>query len=183
MNRGCRYAHGGWLLRRCRTCRRRTIWALKRSSQRPVVSRPILNGLPKAGAIRRRIFSSAERRTTPERCCEKPARPWREACRRARPVPCRGDRRAGAEIDGGIASRIDGVPFGIVLNRDAARFYDEGEDFWPKRYAIWGRLVAGQPDQIAYACWTRLVSPDSCPRSSRRYATTASRGLPRPAWS
>lgn len=27
---------------------------------------------------------------------------------------------------------------------------DEGEDFWPKRYAIWGRLVAQQPDQIAY---------------------------------
>ena len=55
------------------------------------------------------------------------------------------------KFDGGIASRIDGVPFGIVLNREARRFYDEGEDFWPKRYAIWGRLVAGQPDQIAYA--------------------------------
>jgi len=26
-----------------------------------------------------------------------------------------------------------------------------GEDFWPKRYAIWGRLVAGQPDQIGYS--------------------------------
>ncbi|NNM75294.1 FAD-binding protein, partial [Enterovirga aerilata] len=25
-----------------------------------------------------------------------------------------------------------------------------GEDIWPKRYAIWGRLVAAQPDQIAY---------------------------------
>ena len=55
------------------------------------------------------------------------------------------------KYDGGIASRIDGVPFGMVLNRDGKRFYDEGEDFWPKRYAIWGRLVAGQPDQIAYA--------------------------------
>ena len=40
--------------------------------------------------------------------------------------------------------------FGIVVNRDAQRFYDEGEDVWPKRYAIWGRLVAAQPDQIAY---------------------------------
>jgi tricarballylate dehydrogenase len=37
-----------------------------------------------------------------------------------------------------------------VVNRNALRFYDEGEDIWPKRYAIWGRLVAGQPDQIAY---------------------------------
>ena len=55
------------------------------------------------------------------------------------------------KYDGGIASRIDGVPFGVVLNKHAKRFYDEGEDFWPKRYAIWGRLVAGQPDQIAYA--------------------------------
>ncbi len=29
--------------------------------------------------------------------------------------------------------------------------HDEGEDFWPKRYAIWGRLVAQQPGQIAYS--------------------------------
>jgi tricarballylate dehydrogenase len=53
--------------------------------------------------------------------------------------------------DGGIVTRLDCVPFGIVVNRDARRFYDEGEDFWPKRYAIWGRLVAQQPDQIAYS--------------------------------
>ena len=45
-------------------------------------------------------------------------------------------------------TRLDCVVFGIVVNRDAARFYDEGEDFWPKRYAIWGRLIAAQPDQI-----------------------------------
>ena len=55
------------------------------------------------------------------------------------------------KYDGGIASRIDGVPFSMVVNQNCDRFYDEGEDFWPKRYAIWGRLVAGQPDQIAYA--------------------------------
>jgi tricarballylate dehydrogenase len=54
------------------------------------------------------------------------------------------------KFDGGIVTRLDCVPFGIVVNRDARRFYDEGEDFWPKRYAIWGRLVAQQPDQIAY---------------------------------
>ena len=55
------------------------------------------------------------------------------------------------KYDGGIASRIDGVPFSLVVNRNCERFYDEGEDFWPKRYAIWGRLVAAQPDQVAYA--------------------------------
>ncbi|MGS1115702.1 FAD-dependent tricarballylate dehydrogenase TcuA [Castellaniella sp. UC4442_H9] len=53
--------------------------------------------------------------------------------------------------DGGICTRIDCVSLGIVVNREARRFYDEGEDFWPKRYAIWGRLVAGQPGQIAYS--------------------------------
>ncbi|MCM2328263.1 MAG: FAD-dependent tricarballylate dehydrogenase TcuA [Lysobacter sp.] len=53
--------------------------------------------------------------------------------------------------DGGIVTRVDAVSLGIVVNRDAQRFYDEGEDFWPKRYAIWGRLVAGQPGQIGYS--------------------------------
>jgi len=55
------------------------------------------------------------------------------------------------KFDGGIATRLDCVPFSIVVNREAERFYDEGEDFWPKRYAIWGRLVAGQSGQIGYA--------------------------------
>ena len=54
------------------------------------------------------------------------------------------------KFDGGIITRLDCVVFGIVVNRDAQRFYDEGEDIWPKRYAIWGRLVAAQPGQIAY---------------------------------
>jgi tricarballylate dehydrogenase len=55
------------------------------------------------------------------------------------------------KFDGGIATRIDSIPFGVVLNRDAQRFYDEGEDIWPKRYAIWGSLVAEQPGQIAFS--------------------------------
>ena len=55
------------------------------------------------------------------------------------------------KFDGGIVTRLDCVAFGIVVNKLAERFYDEGEDFWPKRYAIWGRLVAQQPDQIAYS--------------------------------
>ena len=54
------------------------------------------------------------------------------------------------KFDGGIITRLDCVVFGIVVNKQAKRFYDEGEDIWPKRYAIWGRLVAAQPDQIAY---------------------------------
>ncbi len=52
--------------------------------------------------------------------------------------------------DGGICTRVDCVSFGIVVNKHAQRFSDEGEDFWPKRYAFWGRLVAHQPSQIGY---------------------------------
>jgi tricarballylate dehydrogenase len=54
------------------------------------------------------------------------------------------------KYDGGIITRLDCVVFGIVVNKHAQRFYDEGEEIWPKRYAIWGRLVAQQVDQIAY---------------------------------
>jgi tricarballylate dehydrogenase len=57
----------------------------------------------------------------------------------------------GPKFDGGIVTRLDSVPFSIVVNRDGERFYDEGEDVWPKRYAIWGRLIAQQPGQIAYS--------------------------------
>ncbi len=53
--------------------------------------------------------------------------------------------------DGGICTRIDCVSLGVVVNREARRFYDEGEDFWPKRYAIWGRLVAQQPGQVGFS--------------------------------
>ena len=57
----------------------------------------------------------------------------------------------GPDFDGGIVTRLDSIPFGIVVNKQAQRFYDEGEDLWPKRYAIWGGLIARQPDQLAYS--------------------------------
>ena len=55
------------------------------------------------------------------------------------------------KFDGGIVTRLDCIPFGIVVDHEGHRFYDEGEDIWPKRYAIWGRLVALRPKQAAYA--------------------------------
>ena len=55
------------------------------------------------------------------------------------------------KFDGGIVTRLDCLSLGIVVNQHAERFYDEGEDFWPKRYAIWGTLVARQPGQIAFS--------------------------------
>jgi len=90
--------------------------------------------------------------------------------------------------DGGICTRIDCVSLGVVVNSQGERFYDEGEDFWPKRYAIWGRLVAQQPGQIGYALIDskavgRFMPPvfpgvqaDSLPELARRL------GLPQEAF-
>jgi len=61
------------------------------------------------------------------------------------------------KYDGGIITRLDCVVFGVVVNNRSERFYDEGEDIWPKRYAIWGRLVAQQPDQIAFIIFDHSV--------------------------
>ena len=55
------------------------------------------------------------------------------------------------KFDGGIVTRVDCVPLGIMVNKEGNRYYDEGEDFWPMRYAIWGRLVAQQTDQISFS--------------------------------
>jgi tricarballylate dehydrogenase len=54
-------------------------------------------------------------------------------------------------FDGGIATRLDSVPFGIVVNMHGCRFSDEGANLWPKRYASWGTLIALQEGQIAYS--------------------------------
>jgi tricarballylate dehydrogenase len=62
------------------------------------------------------------------------------------------------KFDGGIATRLDTIPFGIAVNKLGQRFYDEGEDIWPKRYAIWGRNIADQPDQIVYSLWDSKVN-------------------------
>ena len=62
------------------------------------------------------------------------------------------------KFDGGIATRLDTIPFGIAVNQFGQRFYDEGEDIWPKRYATWGRRIAEQPGQIATALWDSKVN-------------------------
>jgi tricarballylate dehydrogenase len=55
------------------------------------------------------------------------------------------------QFDGGIVTRLDTVPFSIAVNKYGRRFSDEGIDIWPKRYAVWGGLIARQDDQIAYS--------------------------------
>ena len=61
------------------------------------------------------------------------------------------------KFNGGIVTRVDSIPFSITVNREGERFYDEGEDLWPKRYAIWGKLIAGQPGQVAYSIFDKKV--------------------------
>ena len=57
----------------------------------------------------------------------------------------------GPKFDGGIVTRLDGVPFGIVVDANGRRFHDEGASVGPRRYAIWGDLVARRPNPIAFA--------------------------------
>ncbi len=63
----------------------------------------------------------------------------------------------GPQFEGGIVTRVDSVPFSVMVNEDADRFYDEGEELWPKRYATWGRLIAEQPNQRAWSVFDRRV--------------------------
>ncbi len=59
------------------------------------------------------------------------------------------DARSPAD-DGGIVTRIRGMPLGIVVDRDGRRFRDEGADTASTRYAAWGQRLAACPAQIAW---------------------------------
>ena len=59
------------------------------------------------------------------------------------------------KFDGGIVTRLDCVPFGIVVNQEGRRFYDEGEDgdirAREEAPAPWQRASAAAPRQAAGA--------------------------------
>jgi tricarballylate dehydrogenase len=88
------------------------------------------------------------------------------------------------KFDGGIVTRLDSLPLGIVVNQNGRRFEDEGADLWPKRYAIWGRLIALQPGQIAYSIFDSKVQGRFMPsvfppvRAQSIAELAASLGLP-----
>ena len=94
--------------------------------------------------------SSAARRTTRARCCrlmlDAGAQPVGDRAR----VPRGRDRRARAEVR---RRHRHAARLRVARHRrqpHAERFYDEGEDFWPKRYAIWGSAgrAAARPDRV-----------------------------------
>jgi len=61
------------------------------------------------------------------------------------------------KFEGGIVTRVDSIPFSIVLNSDGERFSDEGEDLWPMRYATWGGLIGQQPGQKVFSIFDAKV--------------------------
>jgi tricarballylate dehydrogenase len=65
--------------------------------------------------------------------------------------------------DGGIATRVLGIPAGIVVDRSGRRFHDEGGDTGPTRYAVWGRKVAEQPGQCAWLILDSAVETGAPP--------------------
>lgn len=81
------------------------------------------------------------------------------------------------KFDGGIVTRIDCITHGIVVNNDGKRFYDEGEDFWPKRYAIWGRLIAEQKKQSAFVIIDHKMIREFLPTVLSPYASKDIKGL------
>ncbi|HEY7926640.1 MAG TPA: FAD-dependent tricarballylate dehydrogenase TcuA [Candidatus Dormibacteraeota bacterium] len=76
-------------------------------------------------------------------------------------------------FDGGIATRLDSVPYSIVVNRGGDRFADEGSDIWPKRYASWGGLIAAQDGQIAYSIYDAQAAPLFMPSMYPAYTGTS----------
>src|SRR5258708_9448191 len=56
-----------------------------------------------------------------------------------------GDARA-PKFDGEIVTRLDAIPFVIVFNQQGPRFYDEGENIWPKPYAPSTRFISPPPN-------------------------------------
>jgi tricarballylate dehydrogenase len=81
------------------------------------------------------------------------------------------------KYDAGIVSRLDSVPFGVVVNQRGLRFYDEGEEIWPKRYAIWGGLILSQPGQIAYSIVDSKTIDEFLPPLYKPYQADTLRGL------
>jgi len=61
-------------------------------------------------------------------------------------------------FDGGIVTRLDGLPHGIVVDRDGRRFADEGAVVGPSRYTAWGELVARCPGVTAFSVFDAAIA-------------------------
>ena len=71
-------------------------------------------------------------------------------------------------FDGGIVTRVDAVSLGIVVNREAQRFYDEGEDSGPSATRSGGGWWPRSPARSAIRSSTPSPWDASCRPCSRR---------------
>ncbi len=53
------------------------------------------------------------------------------------------------DVEGG-ANRVDGYQYGVLINNEGERFFDEGEDARAHTYAKLGRIIFEQPGHTAY---------------------------------
>jgi tricarballylate dehydrogenase len=56
---------------------------------------------------------------------------------------------AAPKYEGG-ANRVDGYQYGVLINDEGERFFDEGEDARAHTYAKLGRIIFEQPNHKAY---------------------------------
>lgn len=56
---------------------------------------------------------------------------------------------ASPDVEGG-ANRVDGYQFGVLINNNGERFFDEGEDARAHTYAKLGRIIFEEPGHVAY---------------------------------
>ena len=85
------------------------------------------------------------------------------------------------KFDGGIITRLDCVVFGIVVNKHAQRFYDEGEDSGRNATRSGAAWSPASPTRSPTSSSTRPRSTCSCRRCSRRSRRRRSRELARQA--
>jgi len=94
------------------------------------------------------------------------------------------DARSPAD-DSGIVTRVDGMEFGVVVDRDGRRFVDETTISGPSRYSTWGQLVARRADQAAVmildSIGIRKIRPSVIPPLQARSATELADILGMPA--
>ena len=112
-------------------------------------SRRTSSGCAATGATRSTTTSSAARRTTTARAASLyDARRGQAGEEKGLHAVAR--RRAGAQVRRRHRHPARHDPLRHRRQPHGQRFYDEGEDLWPKRYAIWGRNIAepARPDRV-----------------------------------
>jgi tricarballylate dehydrogenase len=74
-------------------------------------------------------------------------------------VACDWNAPALGDPDTGDTYQKHSYPFGLLLNREGKRFVDEGADFRNYTYAKYGRMILGQPGQVAWQIFDHKVQP------------------------